>query len=283
MTRTDVHAPKNLVTEDYEYLWCFDNRAPGFLVGVDMAWWRSITNFDPAMEGRGTHRCHHCGAHIRYVALLRHVPSGYAIAVGETCLDNRFERATAEFQKMRKAAQLDRQAQRIKKARETFVLANPDLAFMNLAPEEYREFVDSFGPNNPLARNDFIADVARKLRQYGELSDRQVEAVRRSVAKCMTWITENATRPSEVKAEVPEGRYAITGEVISTKWYDNDFGGSLKMTIKVTTEHGTYRVWGTVPSKMATPERGDVVSIKATVTRSHDDPSFGFFKRPTMN
>ena len=96
-------------------------------------------------------------------------------------------------------------------------------------------------------------------------------------------------------ADCPEGRMVIEGEVVSVKWKDSDYGGSLKMTVK--TDHG-YLVWGSVPSTLCSMEtivsdgedswteyrdvgRGDRVRFTGTVTPSDTDKKFGFFKRPT--
>src|SRR5690606_14631886 len=99
-----------------------------------------------------------------------------------------FCRATADFQALRKKAQLDREAQRIKAAIAAFVEANPDLAFMADKAHEHT--------------NDFVADVARKLRRSGELTERQIEAVRRAVA-----------RDAEPKPEPAPKVPVVTGKV----------------------------------------------------------------------
>lgn len=274
-TRTDIHRPVNLVTEDYEYLFCFDNRQPGRLIGVDMAWWRSITNFDPAMEGRGTTQCHHCGAHIRYVALLRHVPTGYAIAVGETCLDNRFSLATSEFQKLRKAAALDRQQQRIKTAALEAIADLPENLQAALVKDADLSEIGLEG----WALNTF-GDIRRKLWSYGNISERQVALLARLLSEIPERAAAKAAQEAEVQVPAPSGRVVFTGAVVSRKWHDNDFGGALKLTVKVTTDAGVWLVWVTCPSAI-NPELGDTVSMKATLTQSNDKPHFAFGKRPS--
>jgi hypothetical protein len=42
-----------------------------------------------------------------------------------------------------------------------------------------------------------------------------------------------------------------------------------------------YKLWGTVPSAMPHPERGDRVSLEALVVPSKDDTKFGFYSRPS--
>lgn len=269
-TRNDTHSPTNLVTEDYEYLFCFDNQQPGFLIGVDLDWWKSITNWDPALDGRGIHQCHHCGARLRYGVILRHVPSGYAIVVGETCAENRFERATAEFHKMRKAAALDRKAQRIVKAREEWFAADAS-----------RQVAYDFCVAR-LADNDFgwegtYHNFVHKINRYGDTSDKFVAMILRAKDRHEN---REAEKAEEAKVPAPEGRLEFQGEVVSRKYHDNDFGGAMKITVKVTEPKGVWLVWVTEPSSLEC-EKGDTVKMTATLSRSDRDESFAFGKRPT--
>lgn len=266
MARNDAHAPSNLVTEDYEYIFAADLNT-AWAVNLDREFLGELLNYDPALAARGQGQCHHCGARLRYAAWLRHVPTGYTIVVGETCLDNRFGRATADFHALRKQAQLDREAQRIKTAVADFVSANPDLAFM---ADKHHEHT-----------NEFVADVARKLRLYGSLSDRQIEAVRRAVARDIeraARLAEEAANPAPV-APVFEGKGLVEGEVLSIKVQYGDYGSTLKMLVK---DDRGFKVWGSVPAALIKDiERGDRVAFSATVEASRDDDTFGFFKRPT--
>jgi hypothetical protein len=42
-----------------------------------------------------------------------------------------------------------------------------------------------------------------------------------------------------------------------------------------------FKVWGTVPSSLPNTDRGDKVTFTASVERSNNDETFGFFKRPS--
>lgn len=285
-TRTDVHSPKNLTTEDYEYLFAGDNDAPGFLVGVDMDWWRSITNWTPELASRGTHQCHHCGAHLRYFAILRHVPSGYAIVVGETCLDNRFALATAEFQRLRQAAALDRQAQRIKTAARDFVNGLDGDEKIALDRDVVLTEAFPFISEDSYAHST-ILDIRRKLwNTHGEATERQVAFVGKLVREARERAAYEARiaaeRAAEVRVDAPEGRITFEGVVVSRKWRDSDFGGTFKLVIKVDDPErgGVWLVYVSEPSKIAT-ERGDIVNLTATLTRSDRDRSFAFGSRPS--
>jgi hypothetical protein len=273
--REDPHSPQNLITEDYEYLFAIDTRTP-WALDLDSKFLAELINYEPATMARGTSQCHHCGAWIRYAAFLRYLPTGRTIVVGETCLDNRFARASADFHRLRKQAELDRKAQRIKAARQAFVDANPDLADLN-DPAAFSILPDH------ITNNSFIADIGRKLRQYGELSEAQITAVRRAIAR----ETEKAERrAAEAAAEnwirVPsEGRQIVTGTVLTERWDENAYGPVHKMLLKVQTPEGDWKLWTTMPRSMGNEvERGDIVTINVTVTRSDQDQFFAFGKRP---
>jgi hypothetical protein len=262
-TRTDQHSPLNLITEDYAYVGGFDNDGPSF--GDERSQLRTLlAQATTTRYGDGC-QCDHCGARIRYVAVLRHAPTGDHLAVGETCLGNRFAVATADFHRMRKAAELDRAAHKILTAWNEFMADHP---------------ADWEGLH--ASENGFVRDVLRRGRQYGNLSDKQFSAIVAAVARDAARVAEIAAAPVERTTAVPEGKgLVISGEVLSTKWQDSDYGGSLKMLIKVTTLLGTFKVWGSVPASIR-PEVGDSVTFTANVTRSDRDESFGFFKRPRL-
>jgi hypothetical protein len=100
------------------------------------------------------------------------------------------------------------------------------------------------------------------------------------------------------RADLPafEGRVTIQGTVISTKFVESQFGGSVKMLV----EHADgWKVWGTIPTGISfinesveysdgskgwgqrCLQRGDVVRFNASVEKSDRDPKFGFFSRAT--
>jgi hypothetical protein len=282
MTRTDVHSPTNLVTEDYEYLFAADLETPWALglasTPEGKAFLAELNNYAPETAHRGSHQCHHCGAWIRYVAWLRHMPTGYTIVVGETCLDNRFSVATPVFQAMRKAAALDRKAQRIRKLVAEFQAANEDLGWMGIKKHEDRVAAMPAASAN----NGFIHDVARKLNQYGTLSERQVQAIRNAVVRDAKWAADKAAEATAEQAApagpVPTGKVTITGTVVSRKWHDSDYGSTIKLTIKL--ENGS-RVWVTEPGKVQA-QVGDTITLNCNVTASDKDNTFGFGKRPTQ-
>lgn len=104
-----------------------------------------------------------------------------------------------------------------------------------------------------------------------------------------------------MKRPAPTGRLEITGTILSAKYVDSDYGSTLKMLV----EGDGWKVWGTVPKQLADDEYGRYydaddndprydgiavwtkaligrkVTFTATVKVNEDDPSFGFFTRPT--
>lgn len=283
--RRDEHRPVNLVTEDYEYVEAYDSclafpPMPDSQDAEILAVWRAACDaIRSYMQGlrdkvatssvnRGLTQCHHCGAHIRYGALMHHTPSDTYIAVGEVCLENRFERATKEFQRLRKAAQLDRERQRIISLKNEFVEANPDLGFMLNNPAE------NSWPRD--ARNDFIEDVARRLRIYGSISDKQIDAVRSSIARTAARREE---RETEVWLPVPDHgeRERIEAVVLNERWDDGQFGPVQKMLLRVETPEGNFKLWGNAPSRIVVT-RGDRLQFTCRWKRSDKDDFFGFFK-----
>lgn len=281
MTRTDEHSPTNMDPEAYEYVYAFDNQA-GAVTETEQDWRRIIHAgiAKSPMADRGTSQCHHCGAHIRYVAIMKHLPTGAFIAVGEQCLDNRFSLASkADFDRLRKAAALDRQQQRIKTAAAEFVDGITDAGIRN-ALDRNTDLDELLEHHDYAIRT--VGDIRRKLwNNYGDLSERQVAFVGRLLAEAIEK-QEKAAMPVVIEPTVPapEGRIEIEGLVISRKWRDDDYGGSMKITVKVDTPDGYFLVWCTEPAAI-TSERGDMVALTATLKRSDSKDFFAFGKRPS--
>lgn len=107
-------------------------------------------------------------------------------------------------------------------------------------------------------------------------SDKTIEAVEKIVGERELEAAER--RPA------PTGRVQVEGEVVSVKSYFSQYGESIKITVK--SDEG-FLVWGTAPSTILRDVgfdgelKGSRVRFTATVEPSEDDPSFGFYKRPT--
>lgn len=316
MARTDVHAPTRLVTEDYEYWGSYDGDEVAeydpisgkFSETRKVRIYRFIKERGlkfAATHGHNGDQCDHCGAHLRYVALMLHKPTNTILHVGENCLSNRFEQATAAFHAMRKAAELSRENQRIVSERTRYFEANP-----GVEPIYVRYILWAKNAvEAPEFEDTFLQDLMRKLKNYGSLSEKQTPWVK----KCLDRFVERQiadAKHAEEKAtvmDVEEGTYEFSGTVVAIKLHESDFGTSFKMTVKA--DDGRV-YWGTVPrsledwweantdpdegyftgipgsdDKKGSGERNGIgvkVTIKATVTKSDKDRTFGFFKRPRL-
>lgn len=277
--RTDIHRPTEMDPENYEFVAAFDNQSvPGWvLLGGDWALAISQKIHRDDHLGRGTFQCHHCGARVRYFAVLEYTPTGEYIVVGETCLDNRFSLVSKrEFDRLRKAAALDRKAQRIKTEARSFVDNLSGVA--KVAFDRETDLVATFGLDGYALST--ITDIRRKVwNLYGNASERQVAFVERLIAEHIARNAARAEQAEEIKCAAPAGRVTLEGVVVSRKWKDSDYGGCFKITVKVTTPEGVWLAWMSEPAAIET-ERGDIIRVTATLSPS-DNEHFAFGKRPS--
>ena len=272
--RTDVHRPSSPLFDPqaYRLVGVFDTGEHDPFNSHQIAARRQAVaalveqgyRFGPGSSSQ----CGHCGAHIRYTALMVRDDVKEFIFVGQDCLDNRFDGMTkAEFQRLRKAAKLNRE-------RET----RSNLVAQFLA--------DHPGLEAALAVGHYISDDLRaSLDRYGNLSDKQVALA----FKIQTQVAEQAERERKREEEraalvaqgvkVVPGRYKVTGTILSYKTVESPYGAVVKMLVQ--SPEG-WKVWGTVPRSIEWDiERDQQVTFVATVTPSDDDPTFGFYSRPT--
>lgn len=293
MPRTDVHAPKNLRPEDYAYLACgnhatsdVDAYSPSHLINamVELGY-----HFD---DVHGAHHCSHCGSFLIYYAIMCHTPTKTMLHVGETCLDNRFSMANADFQELRKAAKLNRERKRLAEKRDAWLMESNHSELFYWAKDQ--PLMDRSG-----YEETFEAKFVRYVERYGEASDKFVAAIQRSKIRSEEWAAKKAEEAKTAKPVV-EGRIKLTGEIVSTKVVHNGYDSVLKMLVK---DDRGFKVWGTCPASIEEARyarrRADLdrpegkpsiydannfverVEFVATVMASDDDPTFGFFKRPS--
>src|SRR3954470_14014877 len=187
-TRTDVHAPKNLVTEDYDFFACgnFGTADVPAYSPLNTPMGQALLDDGWAFgENESAGQCYHCGARLTYYALLLHQPTHTIIRVGEQCADNRFELATEEFHRLRKQAQLDRAAHRIKNARLAWFATDADREVAFAWASEQVE-AGHFGYDG--MRHTFVSGINR----YGTASDKFVRAIMRDMARTERFADERA-------------------------------------------------------------------------------------------
>jgi hypothetical protein len=135
MTRTDIHRPSAVEfdPENYEVLGFADfHPEDGFRPVETVS--RLVSegwSFSAAPHGSG--QCSHCGAHLRYAALLGHTATKTLLYVGETCLDNRFSQTASEFQAMRKEAAAKAERTRLLGKAHDFYAEHPDMVILSYA------------------------------------------------------------------------------------------------------------------------------------------------------
>jgi len=291
MTRTDIHAPTNLITEDYEFVGCGNYATGGIDAYTEPTIRLAIEDGWHFGENHSAGDCYHCGARLTYYAVLRHLPTHTLVRVGETCLGNRFELATAEFHRLRKRAQLDRQAQRVKSERLRWFAVNPDR-------EDAFTFASEQVAAGHFGSDGFYHGFVSKVNRYGSTTDKYVQAIMRAMAReeRIRWEREMARAMEPAPTAVVEGRIEITGKVLAAKLHENDFGSRFVMTVL---DDRGFKVWGTIPASLTNdligfdyydangmyqrhePRRDARVRFTAMVERSERDETFGFFKRPS--
>lgn len=295
MTRTDTHSPTNFDPADYRDVGYFDAHPEE---GGSWMSREADDEIEDYFDGNYTNRnrCDHCGAGpLRYGVVYKHLPTGLGVVVGMAC---------AGKLALSSRSQLEAKALIAEAVREAKVND-----YMQTITDEQREAIEFaeavattpyldeagnniFRPLFPAVRGEtvsFVSDLNHKLHRYGSLSEKQVGALIKIKARNDEFLGKNAAERAALTTPLAEGRYEITGEIVSTKWVESDFGGAMKMLVKMADGN---KVYGTMPNSLrgiptdeahtyVNTEKGDTVTFTAAVERSKDDEHFGFFKRPT--
>lgn len=304
-TRTDIHRPSapEFDPADYVLRGVFDlhpevpGRARMELVNELV---KAGYSFGRAPHGSG--QCSHCGAHVRYAALMTHDKTMAIITIGEQCLDNRFSVDKAEFDALRKAAAAARAEHRLLTAFTELCEENPALVWatyahnIGVAGAEYRtEPVYFDEPDGPTTRRlvpgttwaernrkdwaiTTLTDLAYKARKYGSASDKQLAFAARLVDELEQAEAATAQREAKRAAERAARVNAAIGEVGDrrpftgiVRWFDH-FESSYGYTPKTCTVIILDTAEGTVKwtaSNYIELERGQQLTFKATV-KAHD-------------
>jgi len=302
--RTDIHRPSapEFDPADYDCHGVFDLDPEwgdaGFRIAVVNGLIAQGHSFAGAPHGSG--QCSHCGAYLRYAALMLHTPSGTLMYVGETCLDHRFDGMTkAEFARLRANASATREQRSLRARFAELCKQHPVLAYVDyvwsIANAGAEDGMDGEGSFLWATRTgdkiETMADIRNRAHQYGSISDKQVALLER----LMGWLDEAEQRRAAREAahtatlatgvSLPtEGRQVITGEIVSISIKDNDYGVRIVMTVR---DDRGFRVWGTLPSSLDPGHgsldnlRGKRITFTAAIKASDSDPLFGFISRPT--
>lgn len=247
-TRTDVHRPSTIIPADYTHVMEFGREYAGRDGSEFFEEWTGMNEAIDLYEEHGAYvhggghrdrwyavlRCDHCGARYKYGSLFRHEPTGEIISVGHDCAASiglAYDEAWAK--------RIQDNAARVRKVelerRERFhglrTFARANRSVLALLKVDHHITKD--------IRSKLISTGAR----WG-LSEKQVNLLAK--------LAVDASKPAEKHVAVPvDGeRIRIEGTVVSTKWKDSDYGGGLKMTVKVETPEGSWLVWGSVPDAL---------------------------------
>lgn len=280
--RTDVHRPSFLDPAEYEEVGYYDlhpEDGSGYIADE----YSDADSFMGNFAQRG--RCDHCGAGpLRYIVIFVHHPSGKLVTVGTRCAGVLGLASKSE----RERRELAEQARR-REALATWLAADAD-------NQAAYDFLNETVAAGRYGYGGFYHDLLHKANRWGNLSEKQVAAALRGRDRDAAFAERRAAEQAALEGVAPlaEGRREITGEVVSTKWQESDYGDTLKMLVR---EDDGNKVWGTVPGVLSEDHFdeatqtwtnrletlvGSRVTFKAQVTRSNDDEHFGFFKRPTQ-
>jgi hypothetical protein len=208
--------------------------------------------------------CAACGTYFAHGAVVHNSKTDDIIAIGGICAGTwgLAKQIGMRAARARKAVANAERKAAAHGAAKSFLAANDGLA-------------DAFEVDHYI-----VQDIERKLWQYGDLSDKQVELVFKIAREQAERLVNQAARAAKMDAApvLAEGRYTIEGRIVSTKTQESMYGTQYKMLVEM--ENGN-RVWGTVPSNIWDVEAGSRVRFDAAVERSQDDEHFGFYKRPT--
>jgi hypothetical protein len=205
------------------------------------------------------------------------------------------ERAVRRAQADRK-----REAERLKLVR---IMEGHQAHLQAEAPDVY-EYLMAFDLDTD--KHSFLRNMAEVLRYVGPsraFTPKMIEASRSAIAAEAAKLAEQAAHPA------PSGRVAVTGEVVSAKVVEGDYGTAYKVLVK---DDQGFKVWCSLPKAQVEqaieeynethPEpytwgpacwllgadgttetgiKGRRITFTATLEPSRDDKSFAFGSRPT--
>lgn len=274
--RTDIHRPSAIIPEDYQFV-AFDNVkiesfGDCFILNDSRQTKRLHMERTGGKYSQHSHggSCYICGAGAIWTATFYHAKSNSYIKTGMDCAD-KLEMSYGDFNQFKKSVTRALEAVAGKRKAEA-TLAEKGLsrcwaiyATLGTGIEKYEE--------------NTIRDIVGKLVQYGSISEKAENFLKVLLEKIDNRAVIAAHKAAEHEAaEVcPEGRVTVTGEILTTRVDESQFGSVIKMLVR---DDRGFKVWGSMPGNLDA-KRGDRVSFSANVTRSDKDDKFGFYKRPT--
>jgi hypothetical protein len=287
--RTDIHSIKNLVPSEYDFVMAFSYSEVSGPDGYsEPVWPESITdvcNFvrehgsDMANIHKGHLKCDHCGSNYLNGEVWRHQETNQFITIGHICGD-----------KLNMARDLSKHEYILKMKKKA--TKQRILAFHKRVEnrKRIRHMLETTkGLSDALKVDHYITKGMRKnFCMWGRLTERQLELLFKLKREA------HVVKTSDNWIKIPEvmfdGRQAVTGIVLSTKHVESHFGVQTKMLVKVDSDSGSWKAWGTCPSAIDSrwdednnhiDPTGSTVTFFAKFSPSNTDKSFCFFNRPT--
>ncbi len=274
-TRQDPHRPGAIVPTSYVCVLAYALPDPGIpgdrgYNGIALQQFVHDHELDFPESGLFGHpgKCGVCGARFGYGELWKHEPTNDLVHLGHDCaikyeLFSQNPTWVAELESLKRGRAAYMEGVRRAEDRRGFLALNPGL-------------------EEALKHDHHIsADLNRKFQQYCTLSPKQVALALKLAAEPKRIREEE----KHIEAPVTEGkRQRIQGKIVSKKAQENDYGVTMRLTIKMWTPEGSWLAWGSAPSLPADQgycEVGDEIAFDAMLTRSDKDPHFAFYKRPT--
>jgi hypothetical protein len=279
-TAPTIHNPTNFDPAHYEIVDYFDNKPPEYHFGMTIehftemreAWNRDLLALFP---DRRAHKCVHCGnGNVRYVVCARHVPTATNVCFGADCAHKLSfaNKSELKLAQLKARAELNTARLKVYAAYQRYVAAHPEVL-------EYEKALSL-----PVhAGNSFARDVLSKLREYGSLSDRQLECIASSLKRDVDFAARKAADAEKMKDAplAPEGRVTVEGEIVSVRsipGYTHYSPCTFKILLKL--DDGN-KAWVSLPSA-SDAGKGQRIKLTATFERSKDDTHFCFGKRPKL-
>lgn len=302
MTRTDIHRPSVIKPEEYDFVAFECVKIVDFGDCAEVLRNRAIIAEHMARTG-GLYsghehggNCHVCGADCIYTVLFWHRETNRYIRTGGDCAEkmsmsygdmNAFQstvRHAIGRAKGKKAAIVkwtDAGLARALELRESY-RALPAIAGLGLQPEDFvsheRERQARAEVRERYVRWQHVEKLMEMIKtteQYGTLSQPMIDFARKLVER---FDAPRVVEEDKPRGDCPKGRVTVTGKILKVTVRETGYGQVTKMLFEA---NEGFKLWVTLPSG-APEDRGQVITFKATVTPSPDDPKFGFAARPRL-
>jgi hypothetical protein len=230
--RNDKHAPSTFDPAAYDYQGTvYVGPSEDGADYNDPHAWAQLRDFGfkgGNFDKKGT--CDHCGARFSYGAVFQHT-DGKAICVGHTCAARAFAYPS------RAAYDLDQVKARVAGGRKVAKFCD--------AHKDGAALLEAFKVDHHI-----IADMHRRLKRWGKLSDKQVAFALRLAAEASKTAEEKeaeAKRREEentARPDVVDGRRTVTGKIVSTRVQEGHYGTQYKMLF---VGDDGEKLWGSIP------------------------------------